>query len=167
LADLAIEEGHAADAETPALETKDEFRQEGQADDELIAAAVLAKALLAEGKAEKAKAIIDNSSPLAAKNQNRGVALKFAITAARVTASSANQSLAKSNLEAALAEAAKDGFVGYQFEARLALCEIEMRSDKKTVGQDHLRELARAASSKGFGLIAPGALTAAAGHATH
>ena len=161
LADLAIEEGRPGEAEKPAREAKSAFHQEGQSDDELVAAAVLAKASLAQGKSDEAKATIDSSSYLAEKTQNRGVAIRFEITSARVAVSSGRLREARSDLEAALTEATKIGFVSCQFEARLAIYEIEMRSDRSDQGRQHLEELAHLASAKGFGLIAQRASTAA------
>ena len=123
--------------------------------------------LLAQGKSDEAKAVIDSSSYLAAKAQNRGVAIRFATASARVAASSGKLGEARSNLEAALTEATKAGFVSYQFETRLAMYEIEMRSDKSGQARQHLEDLAHLASAKGFGLIARRASTAANNQASN
>lgn len=61
---------------------------------------------------------------------------------------------AKSSLETSLEEATRTGFVGHQFEARLALAEIELKSGRTTQGRARPEALEREAKAKGFGLIA-------------
>jgi DNA-binding winged helix-turn-helix (wHTH) protein/tetratricopeptide (TPR) repeat protein/TolB-like protein len=161
LAELAIEEGHPADAAESAREARKEFHEEKQSDDELIASAVLAKALLVQSQAGEAQKVVDGAAALHAKCQNRGVSLKFAITAARVNAASGKLVEAKSGLQQALRQATETGSLPYELEARLALATIEMNSGNATSGQGHLRELARSAASKGFRAIARDALAAA------
>lgn len=58
------------------------------------------------------------------------------------------------SLERTAAEAARMGLLGHQFEARLALGEIEMRSGKSAAGKARLRAPAAEAKDKWFGLIA-------------
>jgi DNA-binding winged helix-turn-helix (wHTH) protein/tetratricopeptide (TPR) repeat protein len=164
LADLTIAEGRPADAESSAREARDQFRKENQADDELIAGSVLAKSLLEQNRFADAQLAIESASALAAKSQNRGVSLRFAITAARVSAAAGRMDQAKSSLVDALGEATKKGYLGYQLEAQLAMGRIEMKADKGRIGIEHLRELARTAKSKDFGLIARDALAAAGDH---
>jgi len=48
LARLSLEEGHAADAETVIRKCKEQFHQDGQADDELAASVTLMEGLLDE-----------------------------------------------------------------------------------------------------------------------
>ena len=52
------------------------------------------------------------------------------------------------------AEATKAGLVRLQFEARLALGEIELKSGASAAGRARLSALAAEATAKGFGLIA-------------
>ena len=164
LADLAIEEKRPTDAEKAVREARETFRQENQADDELVAVGVLARSLLQQGRLADAQAAIESASTLAAKSQNRGVSLRFAIIAARVSAAAGKIDQAKSSLVDALGDATKKGYLGYQLEARLAMGEIEMKADNGGVGREHLRELARVAKSKNFGLIARDASAAAGDH---
>ncbi len=65
------------------------------------------------------------------------------------------------NLQITLAESTKLGFVPYQFEARLALGEMEMRFGKTPAGRARLRALEKDATAKGFFLIARKAHAAA------
>jgi eukaryotic-like serine/threonine-protein kinase len=161
LADLTIAEGRPAEAEGSAREARDQFHRENQADDELIASSLLAKSFLEQDRFADAQLAIESASTLAAKSQNRGVSLRFAITAARVSAAAGKMDLAKSSLVDALGEATKKGYLGYQLEARLAMGKIEMKADNGHLGIGHLRELARTAKSKDFGLIARDASAAA------
>ncbi len=161
LADLTIAEGRPAEAESSAREARDQFHRENQADDELIASSLLAKSLLEQDRFADAQLAIESASTLAAKSQNRGVSLRFAITAARVSAAAGKMDQAKSSLVDALGEATKKGYLGYQLEARLAMGKIEMKVDNGRLGIVHLREVARTAKSKDFGLIARDASAAA------
>ena len=65
------------------------------------------------------------------------------------------------NLDATLAEATKLGFVPYQYQARLALGEMEMKFGQTTAGHAHLAALEKDARAKGFLLIARKAAAAA------
>jgi hypothetical protein len=130
-----------------------EFRSEQQADDELTAAAVLIEALLAQGKAADAKTAADAEAEIAAKNQNRPVSIKFANASARALAASGKLAEAKSNLEAILKGEIKQGFLADQFETRLALAEIEMKSGHAAAAQALLVSLKRDAQARGLGLI--------------
>jgi hypothetical protein len=82
------------------------------------------------------------------------------IAAALARAAAANHSrqdeiaLAKRNLEAVLAKAARHGYLGYEFQSRLALGEIEMKSGKTTAGRARLQTLERDAKARGFLLVA-------------
>jgi hypothetical protein len=46
------------------------------------------------------------------------------------------------------------GFVSYEFEARLALAEIEMRSGRTSIARAHLQDLEKETAAKGLGCIA-------------
>jgi tetratricopeptide (TPR) repeat protein len=157
LAELSIEEGHAGEAEAAAVEARDAFRRQGDIGDEVWADAALARALLAQGKSAEARKEVDAATGRAAGMQSEEVRLKLAIVAASVRAASGKSpdlAAAIKSLEATLAEATKYGFVPYQFEARLALGEIEMKSGKTSAGRNRLEALEREAQQKGFGLIA-------------
>jgi hypothetical protein len=61
---------------------------------------------------------------------------------------------ARKELEEVLAEATQLGLSQYQFEARLALGQIEMKPRKMIEGRAHLAALEKDATAKGFLLIA-------------
>jgi hypothetical protein len=91
-----------------------EFCEEKQADDKLTAAAVLIEALLAQGKAADARAVVDGEGEVVAKNHNQPVGIKFPIVAGRDTAASGDLSAARSALETTLKNEIKMGFLAYQ-----------------------------------------------------
>ncbi len=153
LAEVAIEEGHTGDAEKAARDAMVEFRTAQQTDDELTAATVLIDALLAQGKSKDAKATADAEEAVAAKDQNRPVINKFALASARATASSGNLAEARSNLETLLQSEIRQGFLADQFETRLALAEIEMKSGHPATARDHIASIRREAQQRGLGLI--------------
>ena len=154
LAQVTIEEGHAADAEATLRKCKDQFHREKQADDELTASSALTQALLAQSKGEDASKEIAASQPLAAKNQNRFVRLQFDLYDALAKMSSGSLESARPIIEHVLRDSQAYGFVGIQLEARLAQAELEMKSGHGSVGRANLAALEKAASAKGFGLIA-------------
>ncbi len=154
LAEVAIEEGHAADAEKSARASRNEFRSEKQADDELTAAAVLIEALLAQGKPTEAMAVVDDETEVVAKNQNQPVRLKLAIVVAHAMAVSGKLAEAKRTLETLFKDEIKQGFLTYQFETRLALAEIELKFGRIAAGHSKLAALQHDAQARGLGLIA-------------
>jgi len=166
LADLAIEEGRPAEAETPCRQAIEELHSEKAADDLISAHTVLARALLAMGKAPQAKTESDIANALAAKSQNFGVRQQLSIVAARIRAAFQNPSEAAMTLHVALTDSKKHGFVPYEFESRLALGEIERKSGKTASGSARLAALQRDATAKGFLLIARKAAAASGSSAS-
>src|SRR5262249_32659603 len=131
LAELSLEEGQPASAQEPVRKALEVFRQQKLSDDELDAHLVLARALLAGGNRVGAQGEIDLAAVLVAKDQKRRAHLNFYIVAARVRAASGQTSdhaEAVGILRRSLSEATRYGLVGYQFETRLALGELEMKS---------------------------------------
>jgi len=127
---------------------------------------LLARALLSMSRREEAEKQIQFATELVAKSQNRAAHLDFSIESARVLAASGQPpDLAEATriLNTALAETIKYGFTGHQFEARLSLGEIEMRSGNRTAGRARLHALEKDARAAGFLLIARKAAAAATG----
>ncbi len=154
LAQLSIEEGRAIEAEMAARKCRDQFHQEQQADDELGATTVLVGALLAQAKQAEAAKEVEAASQLAAKSQNILVRLQFDLVSARVTLASDKPEPAVIHLRRTLAEAHKHGYVGVEFDASLALAELELKSGQVAAGRWQLKALEKSARSRGFGLIA-------------
>jgi tetratricopeptide (TPR) repeat protein len=157
LGQLSIEEGNAADAEAPLRQAADELRTEKNTDEEARAYIVLARALLAQSKNAPAQETITMLTPLVEKSLNRSIHLSFGIVSAQVRAASGRRgdiTQAVKDLQGTLIEARHYHYVGYQFEARLALGQIEMKSGDTAAGRARLAALEADAKAKGFGLIA-------------
>jgi eukaryotic-like serine/threonine-protein kinase len=154
LAQLSIEQGHAAEAEALARKCKEQFHQQQQADDELIASAVLTQALLVQGKQADAKAEIASAAPLAARNQNRLVSLQFSLASARVALASSQPQSSRSQLEQVLKDAKAHGLLEVEWEAMLSLAELEKKSGHKAAAQAQFTSLAKAAHANRFDLVA-------------
>jgi len=75
------------------------------------------------------------------------------ITEGRVEAAMGQFSAARQSLQTVLTETSKRNYVHYQLEARLAMCEVEAKTDP-TSARIHAKALEKDATSKGFGLIA-------------
>ena len=153
LAELEMEEGQPREAETSARRAIEEFRTEKLADDEFVAQAVLVRALLAQDRIAEAEKETDRLASPVARSQNAEARLKFKIAAARARAALQRDD-ARKELEEVLAEATQLGLNQYQFEARLAIGEIEVKSGKMIEGRAHLGALEKDATAKGFLLVA-------------
>lgn len=154
LARLAIEEGHPADAEAEMRKFKEQFRREQAIDDELAASVTLIHALLAQNKPGDAAKEIEAARALAQQSQNGLVRLQFDLAVARVLLSSERPELSRPQSEKVLRDAREHGFVGVQFEARLALAEWEKKTGHDAAARIELAALESSARSKGFGLMA-------------
>jgi len=157
VAELSIEEGQTDAATALAYSARKLFRNQGPIEEEVWADAVLARALLAQGKRQEARNELESATGLVAKVQNPEIRIKFAIVAASVRAASAalaDKSALSRSFEAPLSEAGKYGYVPYEFEARLALGEYEIRSGQVAEGRSRLAALERDAKAAGFGLLA-------------
>jgi tetratricopeptide (TPR) repeat protein len=154
MAELAITESHPADAEALAREGRYELQRAHKNDDAAGAAAVLVRALLAEGKTDEALRELAKAAPMAGNNQNLAVQLEFALARARAEAASGKIGSAKATLKEALAKATKADYSGYQLESRLALEEIEPAPGKSAASRSGLQQLQKDAKEKGFELIA-------------
>lgn len=160
LAQLSVEEGHAAEAEAAARKCKDQFHHEHEADDELAASTVLVEALLAQGKQTDAANETESAASIAAKNLNTMIRLRFDLISARVVLASDKPESARVRLRQTLDEARKHQYLGVEFEASLALAELDMKTGHAAAARTQFAALEKAARSRGFGLIAGKAATA-------
>jgi DNA-binding winged helix-turn-helix (wHTH) protein/tetratricopeptide (TPR) repeat protein len=162
LAKLAIEEGHASDAETSSRASQQQFHEEHQDDDELSAGTVLINALLAQGKQGEAEAELKAIQQLGSGSQNRLLHLEFELASGRVLLGSDHPENSGSLFHQIKIDTQRYGFVGLGFGDDLALAELARKTKRATEGQNQLRALQKAASSKGFGLLARKAAAAQA-----
>jgi DNA-binding winged helix-turn-helix (wHTH) protein/tetratricopeptide (TPR) repeat protein len=161
LANLLLEEGRApSDVESDARQAVENFKKEKAWDDDALAWALLARALLAQQKFEEAKLAAAHALSLSEKSPNFEIRMDNAIVAARVrllnTSASPNSSerrLASKQLASIVAEAGRRGYFGVELEARLLMCEVEARNDPALV-RLHAKVLADDARVRGFELIA-------------
>jgi DNA-binding winged helix-turn-helix (wHTH) protein/Tfp pilus assembly protein PilF/TolB-like protein len=161
LADLSLEEGRSpAEQEAAVRQALEIFQTQKMRDDETGAWCVLARTLLAQGKAAAAKDAIQHARSLAAKSQNPEIRWRTAITAARIETAENNVSrstagvAARKELAAIIAKSRELGYMGIGLDARLALAEIEMKSGQTTAGRAHLTAVEADAKAKGYNLIA-------------
>jgi hypothetical protein len=139
LARLLIEVGRAADAEAAARKCSDQFHQEQQADDELVARVVLVQALLDQGKHANAQKEMGDGQPLASKSENSLLRLRFALVSARVTLVSDHPRSSQRPLEQVVQLARLHGFVGIELDAQLALAQLATRIEPAATAREKLR----------------------------
>jgi tetratricopeptide (TPR) repeat protein len=154
LAILSLERGRPSEAEITLRQAREEFRNEKQTDNEMLADTVLARALMAQGKYPEAQKEIIAGKTFLAKSQNRANHLQLGLAEAQLQAAQNRREEANRTLAAILAAAKQTGLLQYQFEARLELSKNEMKSGKTVAGNAHLVALQKDAESKGFRLIA-------------
>ncbi|MGB7555382.1 MAG: tetratricopeptide repeat protein [Candidatus Korobacteraceae bacterium] len=161
LAVLSLDEGRPADSEINARTAADEFRSKGIVDKEARAETVLARSQLAQGQLSKARESIGHAGTLASQIKDAAlrlpVEIEVGIAAARIQAASGNQRdqiQAMDSLARRLAEATKNHLVSLQFEAMLALGEVEIASTKASSGRARLQTLEQDATARGYLLIA-------------
>jgi DNA-binding winged helix-turn-helix (wHTH) protein/tetratricopeptide (TPR) repeat protein len=161
LADLSLEEARSpAEQEAAARQVLDVFQKQGEHDDEIQSWCVLARALLAEGKAADAEEAAKHARALAARSQNPEIRWQTAIVAARVETArkdfvhSAAELATRKELTAIVAKSRNLGYGIIELDARLALAEIEIKARQSTAGLAHLNSIEQDAKAKGCNLIA-------------
>ena len=166
LASLAVEDGRPSEGEILARKALEEIRSAKIPELQISAHAILADALLAQGKLDAARKEIATGKPLAAKTQQRLVRLQFEIAAAEVratTGQAADLQAATAALNRVIGEAEKSGILATAYEARIALGQAQVKYGNKEEGRALLAGVEKDATSKGFVLISRKALRAGAG----
>lgn len=159
LARLSLEEGRAADAETVIRKCKEQFHQDGQADDDLAASVTLIDALLGQGKFVEAAKEKQVNQTLAAKSTNQLNRLQFDLVSARIELGEGHPLSSRTHLEATLQRARAHHLLGIELETQLALAELKKKVGQRVEAQADLVALEKLARGKGFGLIAAKALS--------
>lgn len=160
LADVAMEEGRADQAE-PLLRTAIAEFEKDQGDPDLVSAyAELGRALLMEGKIEESDQAVQHAEKLGRTFTDLSLKLAIATYRARIQLAKATQSkdtaeLVKVHreLNTIIAAASKSGYYGAECEARLVLGELEMHL-KPFQGRADLAALASEARSRGLEAVA-------------
>jgi eukaryotic-like serine/threonine-protein kinase len=161
LAEISAEQGHAGEARQHVQDGLTYFRSHKDPDDEITAEILLARIALAEGKTADAVQAMSAARALFRQTPDWEGHVIFGITNGRVLAASGKLSEARESLKSVITETSKHGVVRYQLEARLALCEVEAKSDPASA-RASAKTLEQEARSKGFGLIARKALAVGA-----
>jgi tetratricopeptide (TPR) repeat protein len=154
LAVLALDENDAVRASALAGKAVEEAHREKASDLEAGALAVLAEADLELDKIDAARGVIARAKVLTSKSEERHVITAVRIAGARVTAASGQQEEALKTLEDVVSEMTQLGLVELQFDARLAIGEVERKAGKADASRAHLEALEKDASAKGFLLFA-------------
>jgi tetratricopeptide (TPR) repeat protein/TolB-like protein len=154
LSELLLEEGHASEAEAAVRPARDHLRSVGLKDDETSATVVLVRTMLAQNKVSDAARELAQMDVAASKRQNLAVKLDFEIANAQAGIAGGKLTAARKRLGSVLAQDAKAGLTGQQFEARLALGELERKAGNVQGSRAQLEQLETEATNKGFLLIA-------------
>jgi tetratricopeptide (TPR) repeat protein len=162
IADLDDAEGNYASAYELASKSATEAHREKAADLEAEVLAILARAAVGLNKIPDAQNTVARASALAKKSQERHSIAGVQIAQAEVDAATGKTEDAVKGLEAVLADMNRLGLVSVQFEARLALGEVQIKSPKTAAaGREALGTLEKDATAKGFLFIAHRARAAA------
>ena len=155
LAESQLEEGHAEDAEASLRKSVSELKALELPDDEGAAHIVLIRTLLAQGRRPQAAEAIKVATPVISASHDRMVHLRFAIAEARVMAADASQvATARTSLSRTIAEAKKNGLVGCELDAQLALAQAELVGGHESLAKTQLASIEKNARARGFVLLA-------------
>jgi eukaryotic-like serine/threonine-protein kinase len=160
LASLAIEEARAPEAEAELRAVLPEFEKEKDVAGMAAANADLTRALLMQGKIDEARKSLLVARELSRSSPNPALRLPVAIQDARVTFAAAcagtgrpcDTAGARGQLQSAITAAHSRGYVVLECDARLALGELELKTNPG-LGRSDLEVLAREAHERGFELI--------------
>jgi serine/threonine protein kinase/tetratricopeptide (TPR) repeat protein len=153
LATITMEQGKPEEAEALIRSAAPQFEQQTIATGASQSAALLARALLAQSKIADAEAASTNALALAERTSDRSTHLLATLAAAEVNARTGKEAAAIKALQSALSESLRDGYKEFEFEARLDLGRLELRSSR-TSGRQRLAKLKEDADRKDFRLIA-------------
>ena len=154
IARLAMEEGHAGDAEAVVRKCKEQFYRDGESDAEITADTLLVQTLLAENKDSEAQKEVDADETAALKNQNGWIRLQFDLAAAQTLLASGQTQAAGAKLREILRDVRLRGFASLELETELAMAQLERTTGKTQAANQRLNSLEKSAQAKGFGLIA-------------
>jgi tetratricopeptide (TPR) repeat protein len=153
LATIAMEQGKPAEAEALIRVAAPQFDQQTMATGASQSAALLARVLLAQSKIGDAETAAANALTLAERTSDRSTHLLATLAAAEVNARTGKEPAATKALQSVLTESVRDGYKEFEFEARLDLGRLELRSSRAS-GRQRLEKLKEDASRKDFRLIA-------------
>ena len=150
---VALEETRLADAEALARAAVVIFDKDNVADNGAWARAVLARSLLAQGKLPEAQTAVAQAVALAQKTASQPQRFEAFLADAQVKAKAGKTSDANKQLETVLASARKSGYRSFEYQARLALAEIELQTHSP-LAETHLAALEKDARDHNLLLVA-------------
>jgi hypothetical protein len=135
LATIALEEGHDEEAEGLIRTAATEFEKERLSDNQAAAQALLTLILLRQGRVADAQKTAQQAITLSRRSGNRQARFDAELANARALAASGRGAAGLNRVEPVLAEAKKYGYLNYEYQARLALGEIEMKLRRTAAGR--------------------------------
>jgi tetratricopeptide (TPR) repeat protein len=159
LGELACNSGRANEAEQFARAALKVFQAQNEPHEQILAAILLSRSLIEQGKLKDAAAALEVPLKLAEKNSDLPTRLSLMVADANVVGASNDLVRAGRVARRVLAEAPRDLF-RLRLEASLSLGEIQCKGKNVAQGRERLQEVARAAKEKGFELIVRKALAA-------
>jgi eukaryotic-like serine/threonine-protein kinase len=146
---LLLIQNAAPQAEQIAKAAAEQFQKEGRTEEEASALAVVARAMFAQNKLDELKAPLDRALRLSGES-NRSVRLSVGIVAASIFAGAGRRDEAIQQLTRIADESKRAGLVGLEFEARLALGEVEVQAGRRAQGLARLQSVEAAARGRGY-----------------
>jgi tetratricopeptide (TPR) repeat protein/TolB-like protein len=162
ISEILLEEGKGLEAEAAIRPARDHLHDIGLKDDELSATAILVRTQLAQNKVTDAAQELAHMVVGVSRRQNLAVKLDFEIANAQAGIAAGRLAVARKRLGSVLAQDSRAGLTGQQFEARLALGELERKAGNVRDSRARLEQLETEATNKGFLLIAKKAAAQAA-----
>ncbi len=153
LAVVALEEKRFADGEALARGSIPIFDKDNALDNAAWARAVLARNLLGQGKVAEAQTVAAQAVTLSQQTASQPQRFEAILANARAQAKAGKTSDAKQALEAMVSSTRKFGYRSYEYQARLALAEIELQLGS-SAARPHLLALENDAKAHGLLLVA-------------
>jgi DNA-binding winged helix-turn-helix (wHTH) protein/tetratricopeptide (TPR) repeat protein/TolB-like protein len=158
LASLAIEEGHPGQAEPLLRAALAEFEKEKSDPNASSAYTLLSRALLMQGKLDEARKAVARGADLSLTSSDPALKLPAQIQQARVEMTGAAVSksslvMGHQRLQSIIATARRHGYHNLEYEARLASCELELKTNS-SLAHKHITALASETRSLGLELLA-------------
>jgi DNA-binding winged helix-turn-helix (wHTH) protein/tetratricopeptide (TPR) repeat protein len=155
LAALALEEGHADQAESLIRAALNEFEKEKSDPNSSSAYLLFSRALLLQGKVNEARVAAQRAADLSLTSSDPALKLPAEIQQARVemAGNAENQGMAMRRLHSVIATAKRLGYYNFECDARLALGQLELKMNS-ALGHKQLNALASETRGHGYELIA-------------
>ena len=153
LAEVADEQNQQVEARRQINELLSSLHEHRDPTNEIGAESLLARIALEQGDTAAAVRAIAAARSLLRQSQGWEERFLFGIADARVQAAVGRLDQARQSLNTVVAQTSEHGNIRYELEARLALCQVETKTDP-IAARAHAKTLEEQARSKGFALIA-------------